>query len=144
MRIRPIVCALAMAATFACGSRDRAAGAARHVSIAAAADLKFALDDIVPVCRRERPDIDVAASYGSSGNFFSQILNGAPFDLFLSADVDYPRQLAARGLVLAGSEFIYAVGRLAIWVPASSRIDLSTGMRALSAAAHVAIANPAH
>ncbi|RDJ93365.1 hypothetical protein B4Q13_22405, partial [Lacticaseibacillus rhamnosus] len=57
----------------------------------------------------------VQAVYGSSGNFYSQLLNRAPFDLFLSADMQYPKRLAEQGLVLEGSEFKYARGRLAIW-----------------------------
>ena len=80
------------------------------VRVAAAADLRFALDEVV---RRFESvhDVDVQTSYGSSGTFYAQLLNQAPFDVFLSADIDYPRQLAARGLTLPDSEFTYAVGR---------------------------------
>lgn len=133
--------ALAIAA---CGRGQPSRGASRHVSIAAAADLEFALDELMAACRREHPDIALTATYGSSGNFYSQILNGAPFDVFLSADVEYPRRLADQRFTLPGSEFVYALGRLAIWVPSSSAIDLSSGMQAVATASHVAIANPAH
>lgn len=136
--------ALAAFAIVACGRSQPARGGARHVSIAAAADLKFALDELMAACRREHPEIELTATYGSSGNFYSQILNGAPFDLFLSADVEYPRQLADQQFVLRDSEFVYALGRLAIWVPSSSALDLSNGMQAVANASHVAIANPAH
>jgi hypothetical protein len=59
--------------------------------IAAAADLKFALDDLVKEFEEKNSAIKVNVTYGSSGNFFAQLENGAPFDLFFSADVDYPR-----------------------------------------------------
>jgi molybdate transport system substrate-binding protein len=116
------------------------------VRVAAAADLRFALDEAV---RRfeSAHDVEVRTSYGSSGTFYAQLLNQAPFDLFLSADVDYPRQLAARGLTLPDSEFTYAVGRLVVWTPATSSLDVAArGLAAAAdpAVAHVAIANPEH
>src|SRR5579872_6586083 len=69
-----------------------------EVLVAAAADLKFAMDSLVTVFSRENPGVTVKVTYGSSGNFFQQIGNGAPFDLFFSADIDYPRQLTAKHL----------------------------------------------
>jgi molybdate transport system substrate-binding protein len=119
--------------------------ARHHVSVAAAADLRFVLEDLTAAFRAAHAGVDVAVTYGSSGTFYAQLLNRAPFDLFLSADVDYPRQLAAQGL--AHGVFTYADGRLVVWVPASSPIDVTAlGMSALAAphVAHVAIANPAH
>lgn len=114
------------------------------MSIAAAADLKFALDELMSICRREQPGIELSATYGSSGNFYSQIVNGAPFDLFLSADVEYPRQLAEQKFTLPDSEFVYAIGRLAVWVRRASPIDVSRGLQAVADAPRVAIANPTH
>ena len=114
--------------------------------MAAAADLNAALSDLIARFGGSH-DVDVSVSYGSSGTFYAQLLNQAPFDLFLSADVDYPNQLAARGLTLPQSEFTYAIGRLALWAPASSPLDLEReGLQALTQAsvAHIAIANPAH
>ncbi len=64
-----------------------------EVLVAAAADLRFAMDSLIALFAKENPAITVRATYGSSGNFFEQINNGAPFDLFFSADIDYPRQL---------------------------------------------------
>lgn len=131
----------------AVGSRARRPAAARIVRIAAASDLRFAFDDILAALHREHPDLDVRVSYGSSGTFYAQLVNGAPFDLFMSADAEYPRQLGRRGLALPGSEFIYAIGRLVIWTPSSAAIDVTReGMNALVDAkvAHVAIADPAH
>jgi molybdate transport system substrate-binding protein len=117
-----------------------------RVRVAAAADLNAAFADLI-VRFGAAHDVDVSVSYGSSGNFYAQILNQAPFDLFLSADVSYPNQLAARGLTVPHSEFTYAIGRLALWAPASSSLDLERdGLQALTlpSVGHVAIANPEH
>jgi len=98
-------------------------------------------------CRAAHPKLDVQTVYGSSGNFYSHIRSRAPFDVFLSADVEYPRKLAAEGLAVPGSVFTYAVGRIVLWVPANSPVDPAAAhMEALDAAAvrHIAIANPQH
>jgi len=81
--------------------------------------------------------------YGSSGNFFQQIGNGAPFDLFFSADIDYPRQLAAKHLTLSETH-LYGTGQLVLW---SKAIDPAVDkMNTLlnPAISKIAIANPAH
>ncbi|HEY3202967.1 MAG TPA: molybdate ABC transporter substrate-binding protein [Thermoanaerobaculia bacterium] len=119
----------------------------REIRIAAAADLKFALDALIEAFRAAHPEITVKASFGSSGIFYSQLSSGAPFDLFFSADAEYPRRLVAEGAGLAGSEFLYAIGRIVLWVPRSSPIDVEDlGIRALRHASvrHIAIANPRH
>jgi molybdate transport system substrate-binding protein len=115
----------------------------RKLTIAAAADLNFALDEISRGFRQQYPAIDVQTAYGSSGNFYAQIQNHAPFDVFLSADVEYPRKLAGEGLAVADSLFVYALGRIVVWVPAQSALDPATALRA-AAVRHVAIANPRH
>jgi molybdate transport system substrate-binding protein len=123
----------------------RAVGA-QEIRIAAAADLKFALDEL-SVRYEEQAGRKISASYGSSGNFFSQIQNGAPFDLFFSADIEYPRKLEAAGLAEPGTLYEYAVGRIVIWMPADARIDLaSLGWKALlePGIERIAIANPEH
>src|SRR3954468_18335456 len=128
-----------------CGSAPEPAPRGR-VRVAAAADLNVAMNDVIGRFGAVH-DVDVSVSYGSSGTFYAQLLNQAPFDLFLSADVAYPNQLAARGLTLPQSEFTYAVGRLVLWAPAASRLDVERGgLSALADAsiAHVAIANPEH
>jgi molybdate transport system substrate-binding protein len=120
---------------------------ARVIRVAAAADLKFALDEMTAAFRTQHPDITVQVSYGSSGNFFAQLANRAPFDIFFSADVDYPRQLVAQGFATKDTEFLYAVGRLVVWVPRASRLDLERlGIHALAdpAVRKIAIANPKH
>jgi molybdate transport system substrate-binding protein len=94
------------------GFRKATPAPSRQVTVAAAADLKFALDDLVAAFRLGHPEISVTVSYGSSGNFFAQLSEHAPFDIFFSADAEYPRKLARQGNALKGSLFLYAVGRL--------------------------------
>lgn len=117
------------------------------LTIAAASDLRYALDVLAAQFTQRDPGTSVSVSYGSSGSFFAQLSNGAPFDLFLSADITYPKQLVARGLADPASEFVYAEGRLAIWVPVGSAVDVEQlGLRALldPMVARVAVANPDH
>jgi molybdate transport system substrate-binding protein len=113
------------------------------VTVAAAADLRFAMDDISAGFRRVHPGVELRASYGSSGNFYSQIRNGAPFDVFLSADIQYPRWLREAGIGLPGSLFVYGIGRIVVWVRTQSGIDPAAALRD-PAVRRFAIANPAH
>ena len=134
------------AAVAAAGCRRAAGTPARRVRVAAAADLNAALGELTARFSATR-GIDVSVSYGSSGTFYAQLLNQAPFDVFFSADVEYPRQLAARRLTAVGSEFTYAFGRLVVWTPSSSPLDVEhDGLQALTAPSvmHIAIANPEH
>ncbi len=129
------------------GERMAQGTSGRLVRVAASADLKFALDESNTAFRAKHPDITVQVSYGSSGNFFAQLSNRAPFDMFFSADVDYPRQLIAQGLAVKDTEFLYAVGRLVVWVPRTSALDLARlGIHALAdpSIRKIAIANPKH
>ena len=123
------------------------AAAPRTVAVAAAADLQFALAEVQGAFAQARPDLRLAVTYGSSGNFCTQITNGAPFDVYLSADERYPQKLVAAGLADGASAFRYSRGRLVLWVPRTSPIALERlGMKALldPAAKRVAIANPRH
>jgi len=89
----------------------------------------------------------VDVTYGSSGNFFSQLQNGAPFDLFFSADIEYPKRLETAGLAEPGTLYEYAVGRIVIWTPADSKVDVAKqGWNVLLDAnvQQIAIANPEH
>lgn len=88
----------------------------------------------------------IAVTFGSSGNFFSQIQNGAPFDIFLSADIEYPRRLEAAGLAEPGSLFAYATGRIVLWSRTDGPVDVTRGLQALLDARvrRIAIANPEH
>jgi molybdate transport system substrate-binding protein len=115
-----------------------------QLAVAAAANLKPALDDLARTFEASRPGVRVAVTYGASGAIFSQLRNGAPFDVFLSADRDYPRKALAEGL--AADEVVYAVGRLAVWLPPGAKADVEgRGLAALSGPGvrRVAIANPA-
>jgi molybdate transport system substrate-binding protein len=130
-----------------CGGNRVSTPTAREVRVAAAADLKFAFEDVSAAFRAKHPDIAVRVTYGSSGNFFTQLSNDAPFDLFLSADIDYPRKLIEQNRAVKESEFLYAIGRLVVWVPAGSPLDVDKlGIRAVAdpAVRKVAIANPRH
>ena len=88
----------------------------------------------------------VKLSLGSSGNFYAQIQNGAPFDLYFSADIGYPKKLEEAGLTVPGSIYRYAVGRIVIWTALESRINVAKGIDALKDPniKKVAIANPKH
>lgn len=115
--------------------------------VAAASDLQFALAAIVASFEAAQPRIDIDVAYGSSGTYHAQILQRAPFDLFLSADMDYPRDLIAKGRGAQGGAFLYAIGRIVLWVPRRSPIDVERlGIEALkdNRIRHVAIANPRH
>jgi molybdate transport system substrate-binding protein len=118
----------------------------QEVRVAAAADLQFAMSDLARQYEQQSGN-KVNATYGSSGNFFSQLQSGAPFDVFFSADIDYPRQLEATGLAEPGTLYEYAVGRIAIWMPPDSSVDVAKqGWAALLDASvqKIAIANPEH
>jgi molybdate transport system substrate-binding protein len=114
--------------------------------IAAAADLRFALEELARMFQRAHPEVEVKTVYGSSGQFVSQILAGAPYDVFCSADIAYPRRLVEEGLALPGSEFIYAVGRIVLWAPRSSPLDVAAGVAVLRdpRVRYIAVANPQH
>ena len=116
----------------------------RSVTVAVAANLKPAFEEIAARFQRTRPGVEVKAIYGGSGNFFAQISNGAPFDLFLSADAEFPAKAVERGLA-DGRAFTYAYGKLVVWVSKDSRIDLEgKGLAALAdpSVQRIAIANP--
>lgn len=119
--------------------------AADDLVIAAAADLHFALQEIANKFEKETGN-KVTISFGSSGNIFNLIQNGAPYDIFFSADIDYPRKLEAAGKTEPGSLYQYASGKLVIWVPASSQLDLKQGLTVLldPQVKKIAIANPLH
>jgi molybdate transport system substrate-binding protein len=118
---------------------------AQEITVAAAADMSAALPELVAAYAKKTGQA-VKLSFGSSGNLTNQIRNGAPFDIFFSADEEYPRQLIAEGLADKDTIYRYAVGRLVLWVPGDSPLDLSKlGIKALldPAVKKVSIANPA-
>lgn len=117
--------------------------AAAEVLVAAAADLRFAMDSLVAIFSRDNPGITVKVTYGSSGNFFEQIKNGAPFDLFYSADVDYPKQLKEQNKVLS-TVHVYGTGQLVLWSKALDPAKQQMNTLLDPAVTRIAIANPAH
>jgi molybdate transport system substrate-binding protein len=126
-------------------SAPQAAGKGHEIAIAAASDLNFAIKEIV-VEFEKATGTHVKLSLGSSGNFYAQIQNGAPFDLYFSADIGYPKKLEEAGLVVPGSVYQYAVGRIVLWTNHEAHRDVSKGMEILRdpAIKKIAIANPKH
>lgn len=130
------------------GSPDARAQATapRVPQIAAASDLKFALEEIGGTYARTSGR-KVALTFGSSGNFARQLLQGAPFELFLSADEGFVFRLADAGLTVDRGE-LYAIGRVSLFVPKGSRIALDPELRgvreALGSIQRFSIANPEH
>ena len=122
-----------------------AGAAAQTLAVAAASDLQAALPPIAARFERDTGHA-VSVTFGSSGNFFTQIQNGAPFDVLLSADIDYPRRLDAAGLSEPGSLYQYAQGRLVLWTRGDSGFDVRRGLMGLAdpRVRRVAIANPEH
>lgn len=113
------------------------------VTVAVAASMRFAFEEIISAFQPEHPGTKVEASYGSSGSFYAQLVQRAPFDLFLSADTDYPRKLVSEGH--AKADFPYALGRLVLWAPRSAGLDVANrGMGSLNdpKVSKISIANP--
>ena len=116
---------------------------AGKITIAAAADLKFAMDEIVSTFQRSNSADQVDVIYGSSGKFHAQIQRGAPYDLYFSADIAFPRALAKAGF--AASEVRpYAVGRIVLWSAAMDARQMTLASLTDARVARVAVANPRH
>jgi molybdate transport system substrate-binding protein len=142
MRRPALLLALLLTAT----STARAEPPRHTVAVAAAANLKTAAEELKRGFEAEHPDAEVALTLGASGAFLAQLQNGAPFDLFLSADREYPQKAVAAGLAKAEDEKVYAFGKLVAWLPPGSTLPLEReGLKALAdpSVKHIAIANPA-
>ncbi len=116
----------------------------RAVAVAVAANMKPAFEEIAVRFQEKNPGVEVKATYGASGNFFAQIANGAPFDLFLSADAHFPATVVEKGFA-DGNAFTYAYGKLVVWVPKGSKLNLDgKGLVALTdpSVQKIEIANP--
>jgi molybdate transport system substrate-binding protein len=117
-------------------------------TIAAASDLKFALDEVVAAFHRDTGQA-VRVTYGASGNLFRQIAQGAPFELFLSADEGFVFQLADAQLT-PDRGVLYAQGRLVVFAPHASTIGIDGGLAGVRQGLRdgrirrFAIANPEH
>ena len=113
------------------------------IAVAAASDLQAVMPELLRGFERDT-GIAARVSFGSSGNFFAQIQNGAPFDVFFSADVDYPRRLVASGHADKDTLYEYATGHLVVWTRSDSGIDVRRGLAVVTddRVRRIAIANP--
>lgn len=127
----------------ACGGEDVSQSSKQALRVAAAANVRPAIERIADQFREAHPDVDLSITYGSSGSFHAQIVHGAPFDLFLSADTRYPAELVEE-LDLQAEPFRYAKGRIVAWVRSDSPLDLDRGLEVVRADAvkKISIANP--
>lgn len=118
---------------------------AEEIAVAAASDLNFAIKEVIGEFEKQTGH-RVKLSLGSSGNFYAQLQQGAPFDLYFSADIGYPKKLEEAGLTVPGSLYRYAVGRVVLWAPKTSSLDVAKGLTVLREATikKIAIANPKH
>lgn len=118
---------------------------AGQVSITAASDLQYAMKEIITAFESANPGDKVSAVFGSSGKAYSQIENGAPYDLFFSADISYPENLRKSGAAIS-KPTPYAVGRMTIWVTRNSGLDVRKGLKILldPKVRKIAMANPEH
>jgi molybdate transport system substrate-binding protein len=120
-------------------------GAAQEIRVAAAADLQPLMQDVAAQFQKET-SIKVQITYGSSGDFFHQIESGAPFDMFFSANLEYAKKLESAGLALTGTYYQYARGKIVIWVPKETKLDLDLGLSILvdPSVRKIAVADPHH
>ncbi len=116
---------------------------AEKITIAAAADMKFAMEEIATVFRQANPKEEVEVIYGSSGHAFTQIQQGAPYDLYFSADINYPRELVKVGLTASEPE-LYAIGRITLWSSSLDATKMTLESLTDPKIEHIAIANPKH
>lgn len=137
---------VAAAITVAASFFSSMAAYSQQLRVAAAADLQFAMKDLAARYERQSNQ-KVEIVYGSSGNFSTQIENGAPFDLFFSADSSYPAKLIEHGLADRQSLYRYAIGRLVLWASQDEHLDVAkNGFQVLldPRVSKIAIANPEH
>lgn len=122
-----------------------AQAASKDLTIAAAADLNFAFKELIADFEKQTGG-HVLLTLGSSGTFYAQITNGAPYDLYFSADIGYPKKLIEAGLGLPDSLYQYAIGRIVLWTPKDSPLDVTKGMATCAdpAVRKMSIANPKH
>ena len=117
--------------------------ASEPLRIAAASDLRYALDEIIEAYRQKHPDASIQVIYGSSGKMTTQIIHGAPYDVFFSADIAYPEKLREQGMT-ATEPAVYAMGRIVIWSSTLNAASLTLEDLAVDGIRRIAIAQPAH
>lgn len=116
------------------------AAQAAEVKVAVAANFAQTMKEIATEFEKETSH-KVAVTQGATGKFYAQISNGAPFDVFLSADDETPSKLVREGKAVAGTQFTYAVGRLVLWSPDAALVDQEAGVLKTDKFKHLAIAN---
>lgn len=114
-----------------------------RITVAAAADLHQALDEVVAAYRHDHPDSRIDVTYGSSGNLLTQIEQGAPFEIFFSADSSYPQQLVEHGKA-SGTPVPYALGHLVMWSASIDMKGVQVADLVQAKFGRIAIANPQH
>ncbi|MCK6525117.1 molybdate ABC transporter substrate-binding protein [Myxococcota bacterium] len=143
-----LLCSLAASLGLAgCAAPPAPEAAAPTVAVVAASDLQHTFDALREGFAEAHPEVLVTVSYGASGSLTAQLSQGAPFDVFFSADMAYPESLAAAGLVTEAGVRPYATGALVVWAPPGSPAPLAAeGAAALKSPSvkHVAVANPQH
>lgn len=117
--------------------------ASGKLTIAAASDLRYALDDIVTLFQQRQPAADIRVIYGSSGKISTQIRHGAPYDVFFSADIQFPEQLYAEGHALTQPQ-LYALGRIVLWSPRQNMAGIELAQLTELNFRRLAIAQPSH
>ena len=144
-RMRIAIASVLFALFMIVGLSTAPSGQAGELTVAAAADLNFVFKELVGAFETQTGE-HVKLTLGSSGNFYAQIQQGAPFDLYFSADIGYPKKLIEEELAVPGSLYQYATGRIVVWVPKGSTLDVSKGMDVLldPGIKKIAIANPKH
>ncbi len=132
-----LVCAVLLA--------GQAAPAQPALLVAAAADLRYAFEEI-GAAFHSRAGVPVTFSFGSSGQLAFQVEHGAPFDAFFSANEAFVQRLAERGYIVPDTVQLYAIGRIVLWVPRESHLPVERGLNVLldPRVRYVAIANPEH
>lgn len=120
-----------------------AAYAGDPVRIAAASDLRYALDEIVELYRQTHADARIEVIYGSSGKMTTQIINGAPYDMFFSADIAFALKLEEKGITVT-EPATYAIGRIVLWSNTLDAAKLTLADLTADSVKRIAIAQPAH
>jgi molybdate transport system substrate-binding protein len=118
-----------------------AAASADEVVVAVAANFTAPMKEIAATFERKTGH-KVTTSFGSTGNLYAQIRNGAPFEAFLAADDKTPKKLQKEGMALAGSGFTYAIGQLVLWSPKPGLVDEKGAVLKQGQFQKLAIANP--
>ena len=129
-------CLASLLAPFAIGSAQ-----ADEVQVAVAANFTAPIQAIAADFEKDTGH-KLVASFGATGQFYTQIKNGAPFEVFLSADDSTPKKLEAEGDSVKGSRFTYAVGTLALWSAKEGYVDAKGDVLKKNAYQHLSIANP--